>query len=198
MLGDRVGAGQPGRRRPVDRLPAWGTASWTMGTSWHARRRGYWPSAMSARLFEFAVRRFGEQRRRAPVVEPEMANVVPSRCVPTRGSTRSHRARLPSAGVASASAWAAPRARATRRRRRAAPWRGRPRADRSPATERSSRTASSKRHHRSSGPRRPLRGESSYGGPPGFRCGGHSHPAAWARRRTSASARAAAAQRASR
>jgi len=29
-----------------------GTALWVVGTRWYARRRGYWPSRMSARLLD--------------------------------------------------------------------------------------------------------------------------------------------------
>jgi hypothetical protein len=39
----------------------WGGVSWAIGTAWYSRRRGYWPSAISARLFTLAAR--GSVRR---------------------------------------------------------------------------------------------------------------------------------------
>ncbi|HEY7951492.1 MAG TPA: hypothetical protein VID70_00800 [Solirubrobacteraceae bacterium] len=52
-----------------------GTVTWGGGTLWWARRRGYWPSALSARLFE---RVLGE-RAILPHAELPAVLVVPRR-----------------------------------------------------------------------------------------------------------------------
>jgi hypothetical protein len=46
-----VGVRQPGRLRYCVAFLVLGAAAWGGGTLWYARRRGRWPSALSARLF---------------------------------------------------------------------------------------------------------------------------------------------------
>ena len=66
-----------------------GALAWGGGTIWYARRRGYWPSALSARLF---ARLLG---RRNPVTQVELPAVV---IVPRRHRlTRAHPALAPPA-----------------------------------------------------------------------------------------------------
>jgi hypothetical protein len=60
-------------------LLLWGTASWAIGTAWYSRRRGYWPSAISARLFALAGRGSARRPSRTQPPNRSAATVMPLR-----------------------------------------------------------------------------------------------------------------------
>ena len=62
-----------------------GTASWATGTVWYARRRGYWPSLLSQRLFTHAARRHDAGGSRTSHAAPTHENLAHTRARSARG-----------------------------------------------------------------------------------------------------------------